>query len=210
VPVGTHAVGDHAIDWVVDTYAQVLRDKPARGLRHSIIHANIPSDHAIAVMAALQRQYDAGYPEMQPPFMWWIGDIYAANFGSARSQRLEPLRTLEARGVHWSGGSDYPVTPLAARYGLWAAVERQTLKGTFGWHPFGSAESVDIHSALRAYTSAAAPQLFLESRIGSIEAGKDADVAVWDQNPYAIPSQELQHLHCVMTLFEGKVVYDAN
>ena len=209
VHVGTHAVGDHAIDWVVDTYAQVLEDKPTRGLRHSIIHGNIPSDHAIAAMAALQRQYDAGYPEMQPPFMWWIGDIYAASFGSARSQRLEPLRTLEARGVHWSGGSDYPVTPLAARYGLWAAVERQTLKGTFGAHPFGSAESVDIHSALRAYSSAAAPQLFLERRIGSIEAGKDADIAVWDENPYAIASQEIQHLRCVMTLFAGSVVYEA-
>jgi hypothetical protein len=102
------------------------------------------------------------------------------------------------------------VTPLAARYGLWAALERQTLKGTFGWHPFGSAESVDIHSALRAYTLAAAPQLFLERRIGSIEAGKDADIAVWDQNPYAIASQEIQHLRCVMTLFEGTVVYEAH
>ena len=102
------------------------------------------------------------------------------------------------------------MTPLAARYGLWAAVERQTLKGTFGSHPFGSTESVDIHSALRAYTSAAAPQLFLERSIGSIEAGKNADIAVWDQNPYAIATQEIQHLHCVLTLFEGTVVYEAN
>ncbi|MBV8496639.1 MAG: amidohydrolase, partial [Gammaproteobacteria bacterium] len=210
VHVGTHAVGDHAIDWVVDTYASVLKEKPLRGLRHSIIHANIPSDHAIAVMAELERQYDAAYPEMQPPFMWWIGDIYAANFGAARSQRLEPLRTLEARGVRWAGGSDYPVTPIAPRYGLWAAIERQTLKGTYGLHPFGSAESVDIHSALRAYTSAAAPQLFLEKRIGSLEAGKDADIAVWEQNPYTLAATEIQHLHCVMTLFHGAVVYQAN
>jgi predicted amidohydrolase YtcJ len=210
VHVGTHAIGDQAIDWVVDTYAQVLKEKPTHGLRHSIIHANIPSEHAIAVMADLERKYDAGYPEMQPPFMWWIGDTYTANFGSVRSQRLEPLRTLEARGVRWSGGSDYPVTPIAARFGLWAAVERQTLKGTYGSHPFGNAESTDIHSALRAYTSAAAPQLFLEGRIGSIEAGKDADIAVWQQNPYTMPAAELQHLHCVLTLFRGTVVYQQN
>jgi predicted amidohydrolase YtcJ len=210
VAVGTHAIGDRAIDWVVDTYAQVLEEKPTRGLRHSIIHGNIPSDHAIAVMAALQRRYDAGYPEMQPPFMWWIGDVYAGSFGIARSQRLEPLRTLEARGVRWSGGSDYPVTPIAARYGLWAAVERQTLQGTYGLHPFGTAERVDIHSALRAYTSAAAAQLFLEKRIGSIEAGKDADIAVWEQNLYTMPAEEIQHLHCAMTLFRGTIVYQAN
>jgi predicted amidohydrolase YtcJ len=42
------------------------------------------------------------------------------------------------------------------------------------------------------------------------EAGKNADIAVWDQNPYAIATQEIQHLHCVLTLFEGTVVYEAN
>ena len=51
IHVGTHAIGDRAIDWVVDTYAEVLKDKPTPGLRHSIIHANIPSDHAIQTMA---------------------------------------------------------------------------------------------------------------------------------------------------------------
>jgi predicted amidohydrolase YtcJ len=43
-----------------------------------------------------------------------------------------------------------------------------------------------------------------------MEAGKNADIAVWDQNPYAIATQEIQHLHCVLTLFEGTVVYEAN
>jgi predicted amidohydrolase YtcJ len=79
VNVGTHAVGERAIDWVVDTYAEVLHETPTRGLRHSVIHANLPTDHAIEVMAMLQSRYDAGIPEMQPPFIWWIGDNYAAN-----------------------------------------------------------------------------------------------------------------------------------
>jgi predicted amidohydrolase YtcJ len=99
VHVGAHAVGDRAIDWVVDTYAEVLKEKPTRGLRHSIIHCNIPTDHAIDVMASLQKQYDAGYSEAQPPFMWWIGDTYAGNFGPQRSQRLEPFKTWLAKGV---------------------------------------------------------------------------------------------------------------
>jgi len=110
-------VGDRAIDWVVDTYAQILKDKPVKGLRHSIIHANIPTEHAIETMALLQRQYDAGYPELQAPFIWWIGDTYAGNFGPERSQRLIPLRAYLDKGIIWGGGSDYPVTPLPARYG---------------------------------------------------------------------------------------------
>jgi len=66
VHVGTHAVGDRAIDWVVDTYAQVLSETPTIGLRHSIIHANIPSDRAIKTMGALEQRYDAAYPEVHP------------------------------------------------------------------------------------------------------------------------------------------------
>jgi predicted amidohydrolase YtcJ len=209
VHVGTHAVGDRAIDWVVDTYAQVLRDKPTMGLRHSIIHANIPTDHAIETMALLQRTYDAGYPEAQAPFTWWIGDTYAGNFGPERSRRLMPLASYVRHGILWGGGSDYPVTPLPARYGLWSSVEREALKGTFGLHPFGTAEAVDIHSALRSYTLWAARQLFLDTRTGSLEAGKDADIAVWDRNPYDMPSRELRNLHCEITLLSGKVVFDA-
>jgi predicted amidohydrolase YtcJ len=209
VHVGTHAIGDRAIDWVVDTYAQVLSETPTMGLRHSIIHANIPSDHAIETMAALEKRYDAAYPEAQAPFMWWIGDTYAGNFGPELSLRLVPLETFLKSGVRWAGGSDYPVTPIAARYGLWASVERETLKGTYGAHPFGTAESVDIHAALRSYTSWGARQLFLDDRIGSLEVGKDADIAVWDRDMYTIPAAELRRLKCTMTLLHGQVVFDS-
>jgi predicted amidohydrolase YtcJ len=68
---------------------------------------------------------------------------------------------------------------------------------------------VDIHAALRSYTTWAARQLFLEKRIGSLERGKDADVAVWDRNPYEIPSPDLKDLHCEMTILQGDVVYAA-
>jgi len=207
VHVGTHAIGDRAIDWVVDTYAQVEKAKPTPGLRHSIIHANIPTDHALNVMAMLQQTYDAGYPELQAPFTWWIGDVYAGNFGPQRAARLEPLATMRKRGLIFTGGSDFDVTPLASRYGIWASVEREALKGRFGKHPFGTAESVDVHVALRSYTAWAARQLFLEHRTGSLEAGKDADIAIWDRDPYSIPAGELKDLHCQMTLFQGKIVY---
>ena len=209
VHVGTHAIGDRAIDWVVDTYAQVLEEQPTAGLRHSIIHANLPSDHALEAMARLQKAYDAGYPEVQPPFLWWIGDNYAGNFGPERARRLIPLRTFEERGILWSGGSDFPVTPVAARYGLWAAVAREPLRGTYGAHPFGTAEAVDVRTALRSYTIRAARQLFLESRIGSLEAGKDADLAVWATDPERGGTAALRDLRCDLTLLGGRVVHEA-
>jgi len=209
IHVSTHAVGDRAIDWVVDTYADLLKEKPTKGLRHGIIHCNIPTDHAIETMARLQRDYDSGYPETQAPFLWWIGDIYAASFGAKREQRLMPYKTYTQKNVIWAGGSDYPVTPFAARYGLWSSVVRKTLNGVYGSQPFGTAESVDIHTALKSYTIWAAHQLFLEDRIGSLEAGKDADIAVWDRDLYSIPPDDIKNLHCELTLLRGKVVYTA-
>ena len=98
VHVSTHAIGERAIDWVVDTYDQALAAKPTRGLRHGIIHDNTPSDHAIEVTARLQKEFDAGYPEAQAEFMWWIGDNYAANLGPTRALRLVPLRTFVDKG----------------------------------------------------------------------------------------------------------------
>jgi predicted amidohydrolase YtcJ len=207
VHVSTHAIGDRAIDWVVDTYAQALAARPTRGLRHGIIHDNTPTDHAIELTARLQKEFDAGYPEAQAEFMWWIGDNYAANLGPARALRLSPLKTFLDRGIKWAGGSDYSVTPFPARYGLWASVARRTLHGTYGATPFGLKEAVDIRTALRSYTIWAAHQLFLDDRIGSIEVGKDADIAVWDRDLYTVPTAELKDMKCQLTLLRGKVVY---
>ena len=207
VHVSTHAIGDRAIDWVVDTYDQVLSKKPTRGLRHGIIHDNTPTDHAINVMARLQHEYDAGYPESQAEFTWWIGDNYAGNLGPVRGLRLNPFHTYTAKSIRWAGGSDYPVTPYPARYGLWASVARKTLNGTYGSTPFGTAESVDVKTALRSYTAWAAHQIFSDDRVGTIETGKDADIAVWDRNMYTVPTDQLKDLTCEMTLLRGKVVY---
>lgn len=209
IHVSTHAIGDRAIDWVVDTYDRALAATPTRGLRHGIIHGNTPTDRAIDVMARLQREYDAAYPESSSTFMWWIGDNYAGNLGPLRNKQLSPFRSYVRKGIAWAGGSDYPVTPFPARYGLWASVARQTLNGTYGATPFGMDESVDIRAALRSYTRWAARTIFLDDRIGSIEAGKDADLAVWDRNPYEVPTAGLKDMRCELTLVRGAVVYRA-
>lgn len=206
--IATHAIGDRMIDVVVDSYLEVLRRNPKQGLRHAIIHANVPTEHAIETMATLQREFDAGYPESSSTFMWWIGDTYAGNYG-ARARRLDPFATYLKRGIRWANGSDYSVTPFAARYGLWAAVAREPALGIYGGDPFGRDEAVDIHAALRASTIWAARQMFLDTKIGSIEAGKYADLAIWDRNPYQVPTADLKDMKCQMTVFDGKIVFQA-
>jgi predicted amidohydrolase YtcJ len=99
------------------------------------------------------------------------------------------------------------VTPYPARYGIWASLERETLKGVYGAHPFGTLEAIDVHTALRSYTAWAARQLFLEDRIGTIEPGKDADIAVWNRDLYSMPASDIKNLKCELTIFAGRFVY---
>jgi len=205
--VAVHAIGDRAIDWTLDTFDQVLKENPIVGLRHSIIHCNIPTDRAIELMAEMQRKYDAGIPELQAPFMWDIGDTYAGNFGPERCLRFMPLKTYLDKKIIWGGGSDWDVTPFEAKYGIWASLTRRPMIGTYGASPYGTEQSVDVRSALRSYTIWNARQLFLEDKVGSIEAGKYADIAVWDKDLYTIPVDEIKDMECQLTLVEGKIVY---
>ena len=206
--VSIHSIGDRGIDWSVDSFVEALEATPTRGLRHGIIHANIPTDRALDIMAELQRDWETAYPEPSPSFTWWIGDTYAGNFGPERALRLNPFRSYQERGMIWASGSDYFVTPFPARYGVWASVARQPLLGVYGQHPYGTAESVDAETALRSFTTWVAHQMFLEDEVGTIEPGQYADLAVWDRNPLAVPTDELRDMICEMTVFNGEVVYE--
>jgi predicted amidohydrolase YtcJ len=204
--IGVHAIGDRTIDWVVESFRQALAATPVNGRRHSLIHVNIPTDSALNMIAMLQRNFDAAIPEPSASFTWWIGDNYAGTFG-ARAARLNPFATFERMGIRWADGSDYNVTPFPARYGLWAAAARRPLLDRYGGDPFGRAEAVDVRTALRARTITAARQLFLDAEIGSIEAGKRADLAVWDIDPTTAPLAQVKEMRCLLTLLDGAVVY---
>jgi predicted amidohydrolase YtcJ len=70
-------------------------------------------------------------------------------------------------------------------------------------------EAVDIHTALRSYTAWGARQMFLENKIGSLEVGKKADIAIWDRDLYSVQTDQIKDMKCLMTLVDGDIVYTA-
>jgi predicted amidohydrolase YtcJ len=70
-------------------------------------------------------------------------------------------------------------------------------------------EAVDIHTALRSYTVWGSRQMFMQSKIGTLEVSKKADIAIWDRDLYAIPTDQIKELKCLMTLIDGEIVYSS-
>jgi hypothetical protein len=198
----THTIGDRAMDVSMDAYEEAIKDNPRGDARHSLIHANAPS------YEQMDRMADFGgnlVIETQSPFLYFIGDNYAGNFGPERSKRMIPLKSLLDRGITVGNSADWSVCPFPPRYGLWAAVARKTWKGTYGSHPFGLDESVTVKDALRTYTILAAKCLFMEDNVGSIESGKYADMVVWSEDLYKVPIEQLKDVKVEMTFVEGQL-----
>lgn len=81
------------------------------------------------------------------------------------------------------------------------------MNGTHGENPWGKDESIGVMDVLRSYTRWSSRQVFLENKIGSIEAGKYADIVVWDRDLLTIPTEELKEMKALLTLMNGKAVH---
>jgi predicted amidohydrolase YtcJ len=103
-------------------------------------------------------------------------------------------------------GSDWYVAPPTPMEGIYAAVTRRTLDGKHpgGWIP---SQKISVEEALRAYTIDAAYAAFDESRLGSIEPEKLADMVVLEQNPFDVQPEKLNAVPISATIVGGKVVY---
>jgi len=203
-----HAIGDEAIDAILDIYEEVERvNGPRDGRRFAIIHNQVLHGPETA-----EREARLGIiAEMQPYHtiddMRWmeerIGD---------RARWAYAFKTLQDAGVLLSFGSDWPGTN-AAWYtvnpleGMYAAVTRETLQGTpeGGWHP---EERIDAETALRAYTVNNAWVGMMEDELGRVKPGLLADLAVLDRNPLEVDPAELKDVEVVLTIVGGRIVFD--
>ncbi|WP_435077320.1 amidohydrolase [Halococcus sp. AFM35] len=184
--MSAHAIGDAAIDAVLDAYADLDPD-----MRHRIEHAELPSKGAIEHLAAMDV-----VASVQPNFLRWAdeGGLYDTRLGTERRKRSNPYRELLDSDVRLAFGSDcMPLDPLFGIHeAVNAPVERQRLSTT---------------EALRAYTSGAAYAGFDEDRLGTIEPGKEADFVVLDGSPWE--TSDIADIDVAMTVVDGEVVHDA-
>jgi predicted amidohydrolase YtcJ len=202
-----HAVGDGAVDALLEAYHQVNQEFPVAKGRPCITHANFLSVEAIARMREL-----GAVADLQPVWLWLDGTTLTKQFGETRLRYFQPYRTLFDNHVMVGGGSDHmqkigrlrSVNPYDPFLGLWIALRRLPRDGS---QPLHEEERITRDEALRLYTINNAYVLLDEVNRGSLEPGKFADFIEIDRDYFNCPIDEVRDIQVLSTYVGGKRVY---
>jgi predicted amidohydrolase YtcJ len=203
--VAMHAIGDRGNRMVLDWFEQSLKDKNGasdKTARWRIEHAQIVADTDVPRFAKL-----GVIASMQPSHA--IGDLYfaPARLGQARLHEGYRWKDFLTAGVVVAAGSDAPVEVGDPRIEFYAAVYRHSLTGfaNADWH---LEEAVTRAEALRMLTLAPAYAVFRDKELGTLEAGKKADLTAFDQDLMTVEPKAILTAQPVLTVVDGKVVFE--
>ena len=196
-----HAIGTRANRELLDMFEVVAKKNGPSDHRFRIEHAqhlnpaDIPRFAKLGVVASMQPYHaiDDG--------RWVTGVI-----GPERARYSYAWKSLLDADATLAFGSDWPVAPLDALMGIYAAVTRQTLDGKSpgGWIP---EQRISVAQAVHAYTMGSAYAEFQDKIKGSLEPGKLADLVILSQDIFSIPPDQIAKTKVEMTIFDGRVVY---
>lgn len=201
-PLVLHGNGDAAIDSILDAMeAAAAQGVDVRKLRCRIEHCSILHDEQIA------RIRDLG---MGPSFLinhvyYWGQTMRDNVFGPEKVQLLDRCASVEAAGIRWTMHTDAPVSPLGSLHKIRVAVARDLWKepGTV----LAPGERVPVEAAIRAVTASAAWQCHSEHEIGSLEAGKLADLVILDADPRKVEPTAISDIAISETWMNGVRVF---
>ncbi len=196
--MGIHAIGDAAIELVVDILAGALERNPREDHRHFLNHFSMrPSDATMETMA----RHGIAITQ-QPNFTYTLEGRYVENLDGWRLQHNNPLRSPMDHGVTVAISSD--ILPIGPMVGLYAAVTRKGMTGAV----YAEEEAISMEEAIRAYTATGAWLLFEEDVKGSLEPGKYADMIVLSDDLLSIDPEQIMDVQVEQTWLAGRLVYD--
>jgi predicted amidohydrolase YtcJ len=195
--IATHAIGDVAIDLILDIY-ESLGPHP-KGLSHRIEHFGLPSPRQLARAAKMQV---ISVP--QAIFIYSLGGNFLEMLPDEFLPRCYPIRGMLDAGLITALSSDAPVVeddnPLT---GMYAAIARRTKGGT----AIAPEQCISVWEALYGYTVAGAAAAGESLLRGTLAPGKFADLAVLSGDPLTAEPEALGDIHVEMTFVSGRQVY---
>ncbi|MEU9252743.1 amidohydrolase [Streptomyces sp. NPDC048270] len=193
--LAVHAIGDRAADVALDALERAQRLRPRPGARHRIEHAGLIRPDQLPRIARLGVS-----AVVQPNFLRYFGDDYAAIMGAERAPWLYRGRGFLDHGITLVGSSDRPVTDGSPLRAVQFMVERASESGRL----IGPDEGITVDEALHAYTVAGAYACHWEDTAGSLTPGKRADLVVLGDDPRRVEVARIGGIEVVATYVDGR------
>jgi len=131
--------------------------------------------------------------------MYFVGDVNLRRLGPQRAAVWSPCRSLLEAGIPMVLASDgKPGLPFSNPF---LNIQIATI------YPANPKEAITREQALIAFTRTAAYSEFVEDRLGTLEVGKLADLAVLSQDIFKVSNDDLPKTESVLTIVGGKIAY---
>ena len=216
----THTYRPDSSRLVIDAYEEAVKTNGPRDRRFRLEHADFVPAPDIPRLARLSL-----IASMQPTFCC---DENGSNYDPRDRTATDRWQSMEKNGVALAFGSDWPCTwppnPLVA---IQEAVTRQIWRPAKGGNDFPGGtfdgagqggtvatkdsyvpeERLTVEQAVNAYTQGSAYARFSDDRLGTLEPGKEADLAVLSQDIFSAKPEDIGKARVVMTMAGGRVVF---
>ena len=197
--VACHAIGDGACEMFTDAVEKAMKADP-KPLCHRVVHCQFGDEALYRRMASLGMGAD-----IQPPFVPTDAPVTPSRMGE-RTAESYAWKTLLDLGVKLGGGSDSPVEPYEPLWGIHCAVNRPGAQDDDT--PFLPDQRLTVQEATALYTTGPAYLAGAERDLGTLEAGKLADLVVLDRDLFTVPEKEIKDIPVCMTMVGGRLTFD--
>ena len=210
-----HALGDGAVRQSMDAVEESIYENGRLGNRHHISHLQLihPDDFGRFVELDVVANF-------QPLWAYtgdYLTELAAPFVGPERLRWSYAIKTIQNTGAKIAFGSDWSVTSANPFHQMETAITRQSASDLTALEnapvdpeqdiPLFIEESINLETAIEAFTINAAFVNNIEEETGSLEVGKIADLVVLDQNLFEIEVRDISETKALLTLFEGRVVH---
>jgi predicted amidohydrolase YtcJ len=194
LPIAVHAIGDLALDEVVDT---LIANPVKAGLHDRIIHASFAKNSTLEKLKKIPVMLD-----IQPQFV--TSDLPWANqIMSPQTELIYPFKTYLKQGLMLCGGSDAPVEVPDPLKGIHSAYFRQFTSLSSAFQP---EERLSMLEAVQLYTTGANAPSYQSHRQGKLAVGSVADLTFVSED-FIANSKRLATAKVMMTVVNDHIVY---
>jgi predicted amidohydrolase YtcJ len=203
--VHVHAIGDRAVRETLDAFETAVQRNGRNDNRHHVAHIqmisreDVPRFRDLGVVANMQPLWATNEEQMT--------DLTLPFLDSSTAASQYPFRDLARSGARLAAGSDWPVSSPNPLWAIHVAVNRQLPREAGEvCEAFMPEQALDVHTALRAYTSGSAYVNHLDDS-GVVREGARADLAILDRDILSGPIDEIGAARVVATYVDGTEVY---